>query len=315
MAKRRFDLEVERVLGFALPLVTWDQLHLHADYDTLRDRDDAVAMAAIARDLRQGGERYQRLSGAPEIQPSEALSARADALTILAARAADDDMHVSSYRRLWLGGDLLELPDVSSWIIERLPEPHSDNTVELVWPFQMDDGMWQIKTAEVHPRSALGLLAILATEISPRWAWWPVETVIFVLTGLPPFVSPIRATFHRQTGMHRAIGWHDFGSRVNVDIDPTVTPEQLATWWREVRRSHFPDGKTYRPQSLKHLRLAEFMGTRTADTTWMTDRADWNETVNRGSWPAEWRYQADQHRNFHRDARAAVARVIRADLR
>lgn len=154
------------------------------------------------------------------------------------------------------------------------------------------------------PDSPLGKLSVLGQQLADKWRWTLVEAVLFVLTDEPPEISPI--TGQSEVAHNYSVvmwGGYDVFSRVRIDLDPAVTPQQLAGWWRDVRRRMHDE--RYRSQSKKHLRLAAFMAGRDETTSWDQDRLDWNRVT---ADTPEWNY-ADR-RTFHRDATAAVERLL-----
>ena len=91
-----------------------------------------------------------------------------------------------------------------------------------------------------------------------------------------------------------------------MEIDPTLTPEEVAERYKELRASLI--GTRYRSMSEKHLRLAEFYGGHKPEgTTWATLMDKWNQIQGRG-----WEY--DRFEVFARDCKQAWQRLMGRDL-
>jgi hypothetical protein len=99
----------------------------------------------------------------------------------------------------------------------------------------------------------------------------------------------------------------DIATRITVEIEPGVTAEQLAGWWRDFRRGAgwLTDR---RAQSERLIRLAEFM------STWEGPvgeeaRSVWNALVAARDWPPTWKYLGPCS-NFRTDAASAPRRLL-----
>ena len=69
-------------------------------------------------------------------------------------------------------------------------------------------------------------------------------------------------------------------SRINMEIDPTLTPEEVAEQYKKLRVPLI--GTRYRSMSEKHLRLAEFYGGHKPEgTTWTSLMDKWNRSQDR----------------------------------
>ena len=69
-----------------------------------------------------------------------------------------------------------------------------------------------------------------------------------------------------------------------MDIDPTLTPREVAEQYKKLRAKLI--GTRYRSMTQKHLRLAEFYGgNKPEGTTWATLMDEWNHSQKKG-----WRY-------------------------
>ena len=95
-------------------------------------------------------------------------------------------------------------------------------------------------------------------------------------------------------------------SRITMDIDPTLTPEEVAEQYKKLRARLI--GTRYRSMTEKHLRLAEFYGGHKPEgTTWAALMDKWNHSQDKG-----WRY--DRFETFARDCKQAWHRLMGRDL-
>lgn len=137
----------------------------------------------------------------------------------------------------------------------------------------------------------LDRLSRLSTYLARRFQWDQAQATLFVLTGQTPRVSDARVTF--------SPGEIPARSRLDLQVDPSLTPAEVAEEYRRARAMVLPG--RHRALSVKHLTLAAFLAT-TPDCTWRTRMAQWNtEHPN-------WKYA--QVTNFARDAQIAHRRLL-----
>lgn len=333
---------VERALGKPLPDEAWAQA-----VEDGWERDIRIAdldPAEVARRLRRYGtvgaprsRAFQREASDGRIPGAELLNLRGKVLGAWSARAARTDHEVRAFRRIHLRTGLLQPNAVHKWVVTmyraNLPkewpvtgDPVADADapyrahlevrqarhafIDLIWAEPDGEEMWQGGRWPVPLRSPLGRLAGLSEKLAEKWKWTAVEATLFVLTDRIPFVSPITGRSSVGVNFHADMwGSHDVFSRVTIELDPTVSPEQLAAWWRGVRRRML-SGDRYRALGHKHLELARFMSERDESTSWEDDRKAWNRAHAR---QPTWKYE--DRRNFHRDAVSAVRRLLLAGIR
>ncbi len=132
----------------------------------------------------------------------------------------------------------------------------------------------------------------MSESLAKRYAWWPAHGSLFVLTGQVPLLSPVRVTTTRRFPITAA-------SRLTLEVDPTVTPREVAEHYGAARKSLLQSRS--RRMSPKHLRLAIYSATH-SDGTWAERMRGWNDEH-----PDE-RYS--QPSNFQRDAANAVKRLL-----
>ncbi|HVM35596.1 MAG TPA: hypothetical protein VM784_09645 [Actinomycetota bacterium] len=269
--------------------------------------------------------------GTPMVPGAELLEERAKAIADFMAKAAEGDNGVRQFRSKHLPGGLIAANDIHDFVTAlyrdhlptawRVGEPElsdaawwkAHNEVRFgrprlryslaYWMEPRIDG-WIAGRWPVPVRSPLAELGELSEHLADKYRWNQYEAAAWALTGLSPHVTPITGSSTVGTNYTRDIGSYDVTSRVTITLDPTVSPEQLAAWWREVRHRMLPG--RYRPQQVKALRLARFAARSDPDATWEEDRRRWNAEVG-GEHP-DWRYK--DVANFRRHAKDAVRRLL-----
>lgn len=144
----------------------------------------------------------------------------------------------------------------------------------------------------------LDKLRVLSTAVAGAYAWDQAQATVFIVCGVTPLVEPVRAKSVLMKIRHGVdLGW---SNRINLDVDPGATPEQVLSAFMAARKQG--GISRLRPLSAKHSRLAAFAGATHADETWAERQRRWNATFPR------WRY--DSASNFRRDALRAQARLL-----
>jgi len=325
--------DVEALLGYVLHDRAWQQLEELGFADELAE--GRTTSRAVADRVRAFGATYARHRFPPAdlapglVQGAEQLHARSLAISAWLARAAGQDPKVKAFRQRHLGGTLLGEDAIAGWIAEHDQARPADWPVSLALAADADasyraaadvqlarvphvEFTWMEPTATgwvggrwpVPRGSVLASLAGLARDLHTRWRWREHEAAAWVLTGIEPYVIAVEGQNAKRSNFNRVLGSHDVLSRVTINVDPVVTPEQLAGWWRRVRHNVLPG--RYRPMSERHLALARFGAGRPESTTWEQDRLVWNREM--GTEHPDWRY--DDRRNFQRDATTAVRRLL-----
>jgi hypothetical protein len=255
---------------------------------------------------------------------------RAWALSQLVAAHAHDDPDVITFRRKYLRSALVEWADLDTWITARAKldgEPTTDITIALpsgtlsdpdADELDISPPLARVRPARVATRrldyalpgddwvrriavtadGALDHLRALAEALAKAYGWTPAQASIFVLCGVIPFIATVRITRSSAKVRHHAD--LDWARRITLDIDPAATPQQVLDAFQQARRQQ--GVAQLRPLSLKHLRLAAFIGAEHADKPWAERLRLWNT-----SFP-EWHYA--QQSNFRRDAIRAEARIL-----
>jgi hypothetical protein len=228
---------------------------------------------------------------------------RAEALSFLLALDASRDPAVVGFRRAELRGRLIRLERVGNWVARRSEPPTELITVTVERP---DEPLKQFKevleyaappasavqTCPVALGSALDRLRSLSESLANRYGWRPAEAATFVLTGWVPVLQPIRARTQVRLPISAA-------TRITLDIDPTVTPAEVAERYATERGRHV--WARTRRMSQKHLQLAMYAEAH-QEGTWAERMRGWNEAHPDAAYR--------QASNFQRDVTRAIDRVL-----
>ena len=167
-----------------------------------------------------------------------------------------------------------------------------------VLSYASPDDEW-VRRIPVKHGGTLDRLRVVSESLARRFTWKEAQATTFVLTGMSPLLPSLR-------GEIRMAFSQPISSRINMEIDPTLTPEEVAEQYKKLRAPLI--GARYRSMSEKHLRLAEFYGGRKPEgTTWAALKNKWNQSQDRG-----WEY--DRFEAFARDCKQAWRRLIGRDL-
>jgi hypothetical protein len=157
-------------------------------------------------------------------------------------------------------------------------------------------------------KSVISDLWLLDEHLRGRFPWHPLhqdvlQVPMFVLTGMPPWVEPFRATVPE--------GYPDLYQTVDITVWPWVPVEEVTSLYERVRKELNPTPTT----SPKRLTLCMFVlghpevevaqvGERPKVPSWRELHRLWNEEFPRGS---EWHYK--DVRNFQRDFKEAFDQI------
>ena len=167
-----------------------------------------------------------------------------------------------------------------------------------VLSYTSPDDEW-VRRIPVKHGGTLDRLRVVSESLARRITWREAQATAFVLTGMSPQLSSLR-------GEIRMAFSQPISSRINMEIDPTLTPEEVAEQYKKLRAPLV--GARYRSMSEKHLRLAEFYGGhKPAGITWVALMNQWNRSQDRG-----WEY--DRFETFARDCKQAWRRLMGRDL-
>lgn len=263
---------------------------------------DVDDLAAKYRALRAafGGVRppRSRVVAAPPV-PAR-LAARARAVSRVVAALAGEHPSTVAWRAEHLPGGLLAVDELEEWLAT-VQGPAGGDGVRVAWPRRAGERWEEVPVVGHGP--VLAGLARVAAGLARTHRWQPGEATLFVVAGEVPYISPVTyAAAWRSPTFRVADGLasHSVTSRLTIEVDPVVRPEELAASYRQVRRRFLPDG--YHPQSEKHLELAAFGVEQPAASSWAALADRWNRLYPR------WAY--GHVGNFARDWRAAYRRLM-----
>ena len=259
---------------------------------------------------------------------------RLQILSGLTARQAANEKSVITFRRQYLTGGLLKLEEVVEWITRQATEdgpastylrvaipdgyelvrrngrviteplltisnPTSVTKVEAeLLSYTSPEDQWA-RWISVKHGGTLDSLRVVSKALARRYTWWEAHATVFVLTGIIPLLSSLR-------GGVRVAYNQPISSRITMEIDPTLTPEEVAQHYKKLRASLI--GARYRSMSEKHMRLAEFYrGHKPEGTTWTALMDEWNRSQDRS-----WGYS--RFETFARDCKRAWERLMGSDL-
>lgn len=198
--------------------------------------------------------------------------------------------------------ELLERADVGSRLLKyvvraELNADDSESASKGAAPSQ--------KVVATAVNGPLERLRWLSESLATVHAWQEGQATVFVLTGLTPTVSMIRTTQGGHYGRH---GWNcAWAERIVLTVDPAAPVEEIVAAYRAARRQYTQrrtQGKHgIRTQSLRQLRLVEFVASRRPQIKWNDLMQAWNDRCEPGE-----RYT--QCSNFRRDARLAQERLL-----
>jgi hypothetical protein len=271
--------------------------------------------------------------GPARARERRAARSRMEALSALLAREAAQEPEVLAFRQKVLKGQLIDYTEVEQWIrkqgetdgpasswLSDLVIPEGTRTdfdgpaltfdpplvIERLDPRQGDTfgiksetlaygtpGKAWTQRVVVHSRGVLDHLRRLSGDLARRYGWQDAQGTIFVLTGKMPLIPTIRTTRSFRGPLSGT-------SRIVLDIDPTVTAQEVAEAYRQVRREMIR-GRA-RPLSEKHAQLARFSAERPDGEPWAGRMAAWNDEN------PEWRY--GHVSNFTRDVRRAERQLL-----
>ena len=287
-------------------------------------------------------EKYREFSRIPEgllAPPRSAIDVgprqiRLQILSDLIARKAATEKSVIAFRRQHLAEGLLKRQDVIEWIIKqaaedgpasryvRLPIPGdheltrrnrrfivepplkisdtpSATQVEVELLSYASPDHQSVEVIAVRHGGRLDGLRILTKSLARRYTWQEAQATTFILTGITPLLSSLRGGFRMRFSQ-------PISSRIIMDIDPTLTPEEVAEHYKNLRSNLI--GTRYRSMTEKHLRLAEFYrDDKPEGATWAALMDKWNHSQNKG-----WRY--NRFEVFARDCKQAWHRLMGRDL-
>lgn len=244
-------------------------------------------------------------------------SLRAEALAHLVAVEAAKDGSVVEFRERVLRGRLLAADQLDRWFASLARRQEVKPWIKVyVSPEEVEMGVVQVGASNlvssgydilhyavpgaaevrrilVSSKGILGWLRWLSETLSVQCRWSKGHATTFVLTGATPPVA--ESTYQVRQGWPISTL-----TRVHMEIDPAMSPREVANLYREIRFRHF--GRRHRSMSAKHLELAKFWSAAAEETTWKALREQWNQSH------PKWAYKRDQQ--FSRDCAQARRRLL-----
>lgn len=329
--------QVERVLKRSIPESVWSYANRHNFVSEAMEHSDAVAWLAphIEELLALAGKapavKYQPKRKQRRLTrlPLRRLAAAA----VIAAHA-DQRPDVIGFRQKYLRSGLLRFEQVGPWIralaseatpviavIATLPPgaklrfgargtiefaPEDWHKLKFVGIPDKDclafgepgSSFWE--TISVGREGPLRELYNLASYLSRFYNWQAGQATHFVLTGNAPAYAAARITYpNANIGQVGDTGLTAMKSmaRIGLNIDPLLTPQEVAAIYAEVRAEVIP-GK-FQQMSERQLYLAEFCAGRPISKELMKE---WNNRYQ------QWVYR--RFALFGRDARTSQERVL-----
>lgn len=164
----------------------------------------------------------------------------------------------------------------------------------------------QVRTVSVPVESILGEVGLLSAELHEWFGWSHSDATMWLLCGGRP---PTPFLFSWRPRIRQA-GIHDTCTRLIMEVDPTLNPRDVATYYVQARAQIFPRQRV-RPLDEKALALARFYLDRPKDERTRTPWEAWRESWNAGPGKQYKVYEkvgADPD-NFRRDVRSAWERL------
>ena len=249
---------------------------------------------------------------------------------MLLGKEAEKEAEVLAFRQEALGGNLLDVHQVESWVTSqaaldgpetiwlKVPvEYDSDGSItsqsvsgggSVSWrlegkesvlgdiefryvEYSVPGGEWLKLQATASGGVLERLWRISRFPLALSYPWTTAQGTMFVLTGLYPEVRGIET----QSVMPRLV---KAATRVTLVIDPTVTPNEVRDEYHRVRQEILVG--RYKTRSDKHLRLAAFIAERPDTESWQDRMLAWNKAYPGSGFEG---YEYHHRSNFIRDAR------------
>jgi hypothetical protein len=263
---------------------------------------------------------------APKFRADPARKAREDLLSyflsIIAARLSP----VETFRREVLSNGMLKVADVEAWIekharaegytltleIPVRPDEQGSKqtdrsvTLSAEWPAKLqwlkyilpDQKSQSVRTAA---GGVLDRLRLASEHVTAQTGVPEAYATLFILCDSPlPFFSCDQRLVIASTDTCSAL------NRIELSIDPTLSPRQVAEVYRWLRAQVFGK-RRYRAMSEKHIRLALFTLSRGSDEPLKNAMAAWNRENKKRP---RWCYRHES--NFGRDRVRANRRAFAA---
>ncbi len=269
---------------------------------------------------------------------SEKGITRTKVLEEIVAAHATRDPEVAQFREEVLGGALLKGHEIQLWITQEQEKERERpaiflDAVPLPPSHDIRDGAHggivpdpPISVGEEHPAGSMrvdileyaaperrwvrrvpvahgGVLARLhhlSTTLAQRYYWQPAQATAFVLTGLPPILRTIDATW-QGSSFQIQIGSVTALSRLVLTIDPTLSPKEVSNSFQSICQRIL--GAKWRDLKENQLELARFTIHCDQEEPWPQRMASWNTEF------PQWSYKEDLS-HFRRDCQNAIKKLL-----
>lgn len=263
----------------------------------------------------------------------EDLSLRQVILSHLIALEAAQNEEVQMFRQDILGNQMLQWEDVQWWMLiqalqdgqpatfwlNRIPLTYAEiedakedlkaeQTISITLPnWQIArkaqllylqfglPGSQQVHEVAISSGGTLEPLWDLSKMLADFYSWTEAQATVFVLTGLSPLIPTTIAKVRRSST--RSL------SRINLDIDPTISSGEVENLYLRVRSELI--GLRRRDMGEKSLHLALFASLRPREEKWSQAMQEWNKVF------PQWSYKGVT--NFGTEAIAAQRRLLTPD--
>ncbi len=332
-----FRREINGNLDRPLSDGEWNLLQTDGSLEKLRRGDmDPAGVAAKVIQWRQavGINAPPPVPIVPKLRADPASGARAELLSYLVSLIAERVDRVSAFRRDVLKDKLLPSDATGEWISKVSAKEGFSAWLEV--PFSSEHGkletdktkgtLWvsapPLSISKSRPatgaqwhwlryfsgghkeqsvRTAAGgvleRLRIASEQIAAQIGCFEAHATDFILSGSPLPVFPVRQALKLMEGnVLSAL------NRVELTIDPALSPSEASRVYRDIRTTIF--GRRHRNMSEKHIRLALFALQRPRDEKLSVAMKEWNKLFPR------WRYKAET--NFGRDRTVSRRRALAA---
>jgi len=303
--------EVERLLRSPLSDTEWDYLVKHQHISEVESRvSSASTVAAAVREFRKAFRTSKKLGDSKTPVLPKSIAARQAALGAIYAYEANQDRDVKRMRNLV--GPITEA-QVLGWVaathyasLDLTPNAsHEDEVNALARAYDIGRGakletLWYLDSQRRRVLTVvdplLSKLARLANTLAERWLFPEAEATNLIITGRVPVVWRYRG----EVRLHLIS--RNPTSRIMLELDPDMSPVEVAEVYRRFRAELKGDRDRVRPLHERTAVLAGWVVSRPEDETWRARRLVWNREH------PEWR--CDSNSNFARDAHAAVSRLM-----
>ena len=332
----RRDLENE--LGSPLPDRAWNYL-LDKDFLsevfegewTIRDlaKETRELLSAFGFSVPMPRRRVEMISAKKQSSVTTGLPERREVISSLLAARASQHPEVIQFRDDVLSDTLLSPKDVpgwvsrmkdeeglaSTWLSVLVPDGHDVQfdkyqaytspplTISkqspavpqgyLLLEYLDEEDYDPFRSVRIKVGGTLHRLGQLSRKLAAGYGWEAPQATNFVLTGHTPLIKTIEGN-RRENSAISAL------ARIQLTIDPAMSPADVAKFYRGMRRQYV-SGR-HREITEKHTRLAMFVSTRPTGDQIRDRMAAWNKAF------PQWKYRADT--NFDRDCKNALRRLL-----